>query len=51
MPIWIIGLLENVIPPIVGLIIRHYEKKEQTPEVQIKLQAHQDALAALKGLK
>lgn len=47
-PFLLIQLLESIIPPIVQIVVKHYENKEQTPEVQAKLQAHQAALDALK---
>ena len=51
MPVLAIKLLEIVVPPLIQAIVSHYEKKEQTPEVQAKLQAHQAALQALAPKK
>jgi hypothetical protein len=49
--IWglVIKLAEIALPPIIQAVVNHYSKKEQTPEVTEKLQAHQTALNALKG--
>lgn len=49
MPFLLIKLVEIVLPPLIQAVVSHYSKKEQTPEVAVKLQAHQTALDALKG--
>lgn len=47
MPFWIVQLLEVIVPQVVQIIVNAYMKREQTPEVQAKVQLHQAALAEL----
>lgn len=48
MPYLIVQVLEMIVPPIVKVIVNHYERKlDPTPEETSKLQAHQAALQAL----
>jgi hypothetical protein len=44
----LIKLLEIILPPLLQLLVNRLSKKEQTPEVQQKIQAHQAAIAAIR---
>lgn len=50
MPFWIVSLISSVIPQLVSLVIRHYERREDEldAEAKAKLDAHRTALSVLK---
>lgn len=50
MPVLLVSLISNVIPPLMALVIKHYERREDELDVEAKakLDAHRLALEALK---
>lgn len=50
MPVLLIKIIEIALPPLIQLVVRHYEKKDDD-QSQAKAQAHKDALDAIKGNK
>ena len=50
MPAWAIALIINIVPRLLSLVIRHYERKEDELdlEARAKLDQHRTALSVLK---
>lgn len=50
MPLWVVSLISNIIPSLVSLVIKHYERREDEldAEARAKLDAHRIALNVLK---
>lgn len=47
-PLVAVKVLELVIPPLMQIVVNHYSKRDPSPENQAKLDAHKNALEALK---
>ena len=48
MPIWLIPILEKVIPLIAQMAINAYMRRKQDDDAA-KIQAHQNVIASIKG--